>query len=1038
MTADLRLALVYVCFLLSGFAALVYQTAWTRQLAFVFGTSELAVATVLAAYMAGLGLGAAAAARWASRVRRPVRAYALLELGIALAAVFAVPVAIATARALFTSVLGDEGAIHDEGGLAPTLFYSIASFAIVLIPTGLMGATLPLLARYAVRTEDQIADRVGSLYAINTVGAVAGALCSGFLLLPSLGLGDTILFAAACNGLVFLAAAGLSQNADVGDPPTAESKPAVAGRWILPLIAVSGCVSFTYEVLWTRLLGHVMGGSVYAFSTMLASFLSGIALGAWLAARFAKTPRGAGLAFAVVQLGIAALSVAAFLGVDAIPELARNLGRTGGARLAADAVASGLTLLPASLCIGATFPLAVRILCLDAKDAGPGSARVYAWNTAGAIVGALGAGFFLLPAIGFSGTLVAAAGVNLVLAAAAGFLTSPRSTGSLALCGVAIVALAGLVLVGTPPPWNLLRASPLNWVPTPGPVTYYGVGRSAAVLLVERDGGWQLRTNGLPESSISAEGRRASQNTEARWMAALPTLARPDAKRQLVVGLGGGVVLENVPANIEAIDVVELEPEVVRANRAVSSGRAVDPLADPRVRLVMNDARGALARTSERYDAIISQPSHPWTTGASHLYTREFFELAREHLNPDGVLVQWMGLRFVDDRLVKSLVATLGAVFEHVEVYEPNPEGLLFVASMQPLALRQTAPEAVARQPEIADWLGLYALEEIDVVRVLDNAGSHRYAQGAEVITDDRNLLLMHSPAIARSGGPPFATAGPFDAFDPLLGEDPDRDRFYTIRRLLTRGLHARASAWVQSWPEGTDRVIGQALIDIKITDGTSATRRLAEVVEQFPDEHEARAALLETWRSAVVAKIPRAAGIADGAAGGTREIVLGWDDEEAEDWPALRSRDSRLAAIPASAPEAAEALRLRVEWRLAIGDEDEALSALPLADQMVTLAPTARNLLVRVRAIQRTGAVRGTFEALYELAHHLSPGRTLDQVLTRQALGILATLPKNDPEAQAAFYHPRLEARLRSLLNRRSWKDPVGAFSANPVGPGG
>ena len=277
---------VVTCFLLSGFAALIYQTAWTREFAFVFGTSELAVATVLAAYMGGLALGAWIASRFVRRVRRPVRVYGLLEAGIALAAI-AVPFAIRGATALYVALLGSQPDLPPSDGAGHALYFLASSFAILLVPTALMGATLPLLARHAVHTRSQIGSRIGALYATNTAGAVAGTLCAAFWLLPAYGLRATVAVAVAANVLVFAIAALVARSARPPSPIRTSRAGRAPFHWILPAILLSGAVSFAYEVFWFRLLGHVLGGSVHAFSTMLASFLIGIALGSAAAARAA-------------------------------------------------------------------------------------------------------------------------------------------------------------------------------------------------------------------------------------------------------------------------------------------------------------------------------------------------------------------------------------------------------------------------------------------------------------------------------------------------------------------------------------------------------------------------------------------------------------------------------------------------------------------------------------------------------------------------------------------------------------------------------
>src|SRR5258705_5736413 len=250
-------ALLLACFFLSGFSALLYEAAWTREFAFVFGTSELAVVAVLAAYMGGLALGAALAARYAPRIRRPVLAYGVLELGIALWAL-ALPAAIRAVNGLYLGWLGGLDALPETLGIATHAFHLAGAFEVLVPWRALMGATLPLLASYAVTRDEQIGPRVGLLYTANTTGAIAGTVTAAFVLLPALGLRHTVHVGAAVNALVFAAAAALARVAPRG--ATAAPARARGIPWILPAIALSGAVSFGYEVLWFRLLGQMTGG----------------------------------------------------------------------------------------------------------------------------------------------------------------------------------------------------------------------------------------------------------------------------------------------------------------------------------------------------------------------------------------------------------------------------------------------------------------------------------------------------------------------------------------------------------------------------------------------------------------------------------------------------------------------------------------------------------------------------------------------------------------------------------------------------------
>jgi spermidine synthase len=743
---DGRFLLLLGCFFVSGMAALAYETAWTQQFTLAFGASEMAVVAVLAAYMAGLALGAAAGARLVRRVSRPVAVYAALELGVA-ASALAVPQALRVAQWLQVRLFGGAGFLPEAGSWGTIAFHLAASFLILAVPTACMGATLPLLVRFAVRHDREVGGRVGTLYTANTLGAAAGALLTAFVLLPGLGLGRTALAAATLNLCAFLLALPLAREA-VAPAPAASF--GTSRGYILPLVLVSSAVSFTCEVLWTRLLTFVLGASLYAFATMLATFLMGIAIGSGLGARLSRTPMGARRGFALAQLGTATASLAAFHAVDRLPVLAARLTGGGAGFLLAGASCSALTLLPGAICVGATFPFAVRMLAAEAGEAGPASARVYGWSTVGAVVGAVLGGLVLLPALRLEGTMSLACATGLLLAAATALLARPR------LWPVLAWALPGLLALGLwppAPPWNLLRHSTLTgqWN---GDVVYYGVGRGSTVLVLDLGSEWRLTSNGLPESAIQGPGARPSRYGVAHWLSLLALAARPDARSLMVVGLGAGKTVEDVPPSVSSIVVVELEPEIVAANRTLSGHRRKDPLADTRVRVRINDARSALLLTRERFDAVVSQPSHPWTAGASGLFTREFFELVRERLSDDGVLVQWMGQQFVDEPLLRSLLATVSSVFPHVEVYEPSPGGsLLLLASKRPLRIVDTAPRAIRSAPELWAAQGVFGVEDVLAARVQDEEGASPRARPSTPTSGTCCRSAPRASSAAPSGG---------------------------------------------------------------------------------------------------------------------------------------------------------------------------------------------------------------------------------------------------------------------------------------------
>jgi spermidine synthase len=1001
------------CFTLSGFAALVYQTAWLRQLSLAFGTSELAVATTLAAYMAGLALGAAVAGRFAGRVRRPVLVYGLLEAGIAGSAL-AVPALLEGAARLYAAVLGGQAVPPDAAGPGQAFYYLAAAFLILALPTGLMGATLPLLTRHAVRNDRQLGARVALLYAANTAGAVLGALAAGFVLLPTLGLRATVWVGVGANLVVFGLAALLARGAPalgLDAPRAVRPEPESGARraWILPLMLVSGANAFLYEVLWTRLLAHVLGGSVQAFATMLAAFLAGIALGGGLAGRLAGDRARAARAFGATQVGVGLLSLAVYTWIARwVPE-----ARTPGAQAAFAAA----VLLPATLCIGATFPLAVRILARDEREAPAGIGRVYAWNTVGGIAGAILAGFLVIPGLGFEGSIRLAVCVNLALAVLA---LARVASAHPAWPAAALGLLLAVALLHQPArPLALIAFSGLPGEPLAAArELFYAVGRSSTVRLVASGGLHQLSTNGLPEGVIRARGSPPGLESAA-WLTALPALARSDARAMLVIGFGGGTSLEGVPPAVADVDVVELEPEVIAANRVLAERRERDPLADPRVHVITNDARNALRLTSKRYDAIVSQPSHPWTAGASHLFTREFVRLARERLRPGGVFVQWMDANLVTEPLLRSLAATLASEFPQLRLYRPTPVALIFLASDAPLELELALAEGDARLARDARHyraLGIGGLEDLIAALALDAHGVAALAAGAPPSSDDHNRMATRSRSRADGLGP-AALAALLAPHDPLLEPGSwvharlgaELGYAYLAERLLRVGLEARAVELARIVPDPAARLTAQGALLLRSGDRAAAEEVLRAALAVAPDAAQARW-LLEREALAVAGPSDAAA---DALPVSARAVVQGWRHARAAEWQALAALDSALAEARIADAWYPDAARLRAEWRLrAAGDRNtRAGEALELVDAGLHASSDAELRRLRLEC----AIALGDADLLAESARSIARG--IEGRLARAANG-LAIRP-----AERAYIQRRLaaiEAPLAGPLGAR------------------
>ncbi len=701
-----------LCMLLSGFAALVYQIVWTHQMSVAIGTAQSAVAIMLASFLGGLALGGWCATRWLGSVRDAGRSYALLEVLIAAWALF-IPFLFPTLQKLLVGLLAAGEALPPDAGWSQLGVYLALVAIAFLPPTVAMGATLPILVR-AVRGE---ARDVAGLYAANTLGAAAGAALAGFVLAPALGLSGASQLAAAANlAAAWIAWAHLrgghtSLVARDDVPP----EPGQGGLARSAMIAafLAGTATFALEVFWTRLLAIPFGASTQGFAFMLCLWLSGLALGGAIAAR------RRGSAAAALAAG-AALSVLGYFGIVL----------TGAAEKTAV-----LAMLPSAIAFGMAFP---RLVSAAAGDPARSAALVYAANTTGAVAGSMLAGHLLLEALGFGGAMLVA--VGLLLAAAA--MASSQALSRWGLYGAAAVAVSW-IFVGVQQPQALLKSGVVDR-DTSGDLVSLKVGRVATVEARQRDDGIAIRSDGLPEALVPRIGAPPVLNDQ-HWLTALPALARPEARSMMVIGLGGGVSLESIPVWIKTIDVVEIEERIIEVNRKIAPEREVDPLLDPRIALVHNDARNAMLRTSKRYDIIVSQPSHPWTAGSANLYTKEFVALARTRLSDDGVFVQWMNASFVQPRLLGSFLATLTSEFRHVRVYEPVPFNFIVVASQGPIAPEAGFDEAVATGMRQMQRAGILSEEDFSWSLLMDEASVRRLTAGLRPISDDRNFMAFET-----------------------------------------------------------------------------------------------------------------------------------------------------------------------------------------------------------------------------------------------------------------------------------------------------
>jgi spermidine synthase len=760
--------ILFVFFFVSGTLGLMYEVVWLRMLGLVFGHTVYAITTVLAAFMAGLALGSFLLGRRAPRIQNLIRAYGWLEIGIGLYCAL-IPLLLKVASSLYL-------ALHHALGLSYNAFSMVQFllvFALLLVPTTLMGGTLPVLSQALARSDLGLGRMVSGLYAANTFGAVGGVALAGYFLLPELGNRATTTAAAIGNVVVGVLAVVYSRRAlaqpreTLEDRPVFQAAPSIPiptasgiGPWLtVAALGVSGAVSMAYEVAWTRALALVLGSSTYAFSAMLVAFLAGIAGGSALYGWLWGSKPSSPAVFAALQAMIGISTLAILLIFARMPELFLLTLRWSDSptfvQLIQVVISASCLLLP-TLFIGATFPCAVAVAARGIPHVGKDVGQVYAVNTLGAIVGTVLAGFVLLPAIGAHGSIKLGIALNLLLAAAL-FAAPPRPAVTWPWGSVAAVLMgAGVFFL---PPWDqrMMSSGPAVYAKSylqetknatltdilrkRGEVLFYRDGISGTVAVHRSGQNVFLRVNGKTDASTGHD--MATQ----LMLGHLPLLVHRAPKAVLVIGLGSGITAGAVARHpIERLDVVEIEPAVVEAARFFAEEHG-DVLKDPRVRTVIADGRNFLLTTSNRYDVIISEPSNPWIGGLASLFSVEFFQLARQRLEPGGIMLQWVqGYNLLPDDL-RMVVKTFRNVFPATSIWNTTPGDFLLLGQMEPTPLDLKLVEgrfSRVRPDRLAlgfqDWpgvLGYFMLGEQD---------TRRFSEAARLNTDDRLPLEFSAP----------------------------------------------------------------------------------------------------------------------------------------------------------------------------------------------------------------------------------------------------------------------------------------------------
>jgi spermidine synthase len=757
-------------FLLSGATALLYQVAFGKKLATIFGATAYAVSAVLAAFMAGLALGSHLGGRYGKRVRRPLFAYGVAELAVG-AVCALTPSSFEAVTAIYLSLARSA---PDSLPLLSAVRGGL-TVLVVAVPTVAMGLTLPLLARAVAgeRSDEALRERsrrrLAQLYAVNTAGGAAGALLAAYFIIPALGLYATMRAAAVVNfaigGLAMAVGHGaawtfepVASNQQERDEP--ETKALAANMlpatmlpattlaqepgWMLAAIAcASGLLVFSAEVVDTHLLSLLIGNSTYAFGLMLAAFLSCLSVGAALAGRVDRRLGRHALPTSLIVSGVVLLTTVPLWGQLPRVFLAagHHVSSWAGRELVRAGVAFGILALP-TVVMGLTFPLLLRRVAAQSEVAAR-VGRLTAINTLGSIVGCIVCAYVLLPHVGSEQSLQVL-GVGFAACGLAVLRSDKRRS-----LRIAVVALlAGLVL--WLPSWDMKLMTNgasvyFDTQPRPDELLFVREDVHGGLTSVARRGRVKtLYTNG------KFQGNDWHEVTAQRSFAHLPAMFVDSYDRALVIGLGTGTTLGTIASYpFVAIDVAEISPAIVEASQRYFQGPSRGALGDPRVTMVMNDGRNVLLLTKQRYDLITIELTSVWFAGAANLYSQQFYALCRDRMAPRGVLQQWVQLHHIRRRDLAVVLRTLRSAFSHVALFVSGRQGIV-VASQRPLVVSASHLASLERRAAVSETLAGLKLEQILDRVMLSGASLDRFiddsqSEGGPVISTDENLYLEYA-----------------------------------------------------------------------------------------------------------------------------------------------------------------------------------------------------------------------------------------------------------------------------------------------------
>ena len=803
---------ISLLFIATGTSSLVYQVVWQRYLINIFGATIYSVSTVLAAFMGGLALGSFLFGRFADRTRhRHLAVYGVLEIAVGIFALL-VPFLLKILDPVFHGLYAALGVNF--------LLYSVVRFVLVflilLLPTTMMGGTLPILSKFLSPDGGGAGLRIGLLYAVNTLGAVLGTVLTGFFFIRWWGISTTVLFAASINVVAGIGAIALSRLFTPPIPSTSQTpQPAVRRstrvRFVYWAFAISGLVALALEVAWSRSLVFtfdMLKNTTYSFTAMLATYLVGVTIGSAIMTPFVEKLRRPFRVYAGLQVIIGVTSIASFfvlyyvaysLGSDWFREYdATTDNIRWNAAVALIFARTAVVMLLPTVLMGMAFPVAVRIVLQETRGVGGDVGRLYAVNTIGAIIGSVAAGFVLLPYLGVANTIIALGALQLT----AGVLlywsdkTLPQGQ-KLAWSAIAVVAVV-LAFVRMPHPAILQPPTQLD------EIIYYKEGPIATVAIGENTLGFRT----IYVDNVGVAGTDPMLLTDQKSLAHVPMLLLTDPKSALTVGFGSGGASYSYTQHpsLKRIDcaeitrtVVEAAPLLTASNHDVvmkaseyekRTGKPVPgtPLwndggesgwykSDPRYNIVLDDVRSYLRFTKAKYDIIATDCTDLRYKSNANLYDQEYFQLTRDHITDDGMVVVWMPLAGLSDEAMRVALRTFHAVFPEMEVFFMNNQPthyILLIGTKEPLQVDVEQMRKRIAQPTVTRDLAEIQLEQPEKILscfITGRSALNDYLKGDILNTEDFPYLEFESPRYGYSDNPLL------DNLDNLMQiqEDPKR-----------------------------------------------------------------------------------------------------------------------------------------------------------------------------------------------------------------------------------------------------------------------